>query len=158
VVTDVAQARRSPELAVLSALAHGGEHPDRHRVLNALQGALQAVDRDRAEVYHDVVYAVLPKAARRYLEGLMSTKTYQFQSEFALRHINRGRVESRAEDVLTVLTSRGVDVPDDARARITACSDLDQLGTWLRRAATADSVDEIFELPSISIGGRVACS
>jgi hypothetical protein len=147
VVTDSERARRRPELAVISALAHGG-HPRRRQVLNALVAALETVDPDRGEVYHDAVYATLPEAARRYLERLMSTGTYQFQSEWALRHINRGkaegRVEGRVEDVLTVLTVRGIDVSDDARDRITSCTDLDQLDTWLRHAATADSIDDVF--------------
>lgn len=86
----------------------------------------------------------------------MSTETYEFKSEFALRHINRGkakgraegRVEGRAEGkasaVLTVLDARGIEVPDDARDRITGCRDLDQLDSWLSRAAAAASVDDIF--------------
>lgn len=144
VVTDREQARRSPELSVLSALAHGATHPQRRKVLDAFTGALHAVDRDRATVYHDVVSATLPQAARRYLERLMSTGTYQFQSEFALRHIKQGKVEGEAKALLTFLTTRGVDVPDDARDRITGCTDLDQLDDWLRRAATADSIDDLF--------------
>lgn len=142
--TLVEEARRSPELAVLSALAHGGTHPRRHQVLDALLGALQAVDRDRADVYHDVVSAVLPEATRRYLERLMSTGTYQFQSEFALRHINRGRATGEANAVLMVLAARGIEVPDDVRDRITGCGDLDQLDTWIRRASTADSIEDLF--------------
>lgn len=151
VLTDPAQARKQPELAVLSVLAHGRSHPRRHEILEAFLAALHAlepVDQDRAEIYHDVVAAVLPKAARRYLEKLMSTGTYQFKSEWALRHINRGRAqgraESRAEDVLTVLATRGVPVPAAARRRITGCTDLDQLDTWLRRAVEAESVDDLF--------------
>lgn len=147
VITDPAQASEHPELAVLSALAHGPSHPQRHQVLAAFLSALQAlepVDRDRAEIYHDVVGAVLPRAARRYLERLVSTGTYQFQSEWALRHINRGRAEGRAEDVLTVLTARGVAIPQAARSRITSCTDLDQLDTWLRRAVHVESIGDLF--------------
>jgi hypothetical protein len=128
---------------VVSALAHGGD--PRHRpVLDALAAALQAVEPDRGEIYHDVVYATLPEAARRYLERLMSIGNYQFQSEFALRHISRGKAEGRAEDVLTILTTRGIDVPDEVRDRITTCTDIDQLDTWLRHAVTAESIDEVF--------------
>jgi hypothetical protein len=36
-------------------------------------------------------------------------------------------------------------VPDDARARITGCTDLDQLDAWVRRAATVDSIDDLFD-------------
>lgn len=59
-----------------------------------------------------------------------------------------GRVEGRAEGeaaaVLTVLNARGIAVPEDAHARITECKDLDQLDTWIRRAATADTIDDLF--------------
>jgi hypothetical protein len=43
-----------------------------------------------------------------------------------------------------VLSARGVEVPDDARERITGCTDVDQLDTWLGRAATATSVHDLF--------------
>jgi hypothetical protein len=43
-----------------------------------------------------------------------------------------------------VLEARGVEVPDDVRARITRCADLDQLDGWLRRAVTADSAQDLF--------------
>lgn len=82
----------------------------------------------------------------------MSTKTYQFQSEFALSHIARGRAEGEARGraegearaVLVSLAAHGVEVPDEARERITSCTDLDQLDTWIRRAATAGSIDDLF--------------
>jgi hypothetical protein len=56
----------------------------------------------------------------------------------------KGRAEGKAEAVLLLLETRGAVVPDDARARIMACRDIVQLETWLRRAATAAAVDEIF--------------
>ncbi len=150
-VTDVDQAARVPELAVLSAMAHGA-HPDRSSVLDALLGAFAAVDEDRAMLYSDVVLAALPEAAQRYLEALMNMKTYEYQSDFARRHRSQGRAEGEAEGraeakvmaVLAVLDTRGIEVPDDARARITECSDLHQLDTWVRRAVTADSVHDLF--------------
>ncbi|WP_327100705.1 hypothetical protein OIE68_19080 [Nocardia vinacea] len=33
-------------------------------------------------------------------------------------------------------------VPEDMRARIATCTDLDQMTTWLERAVEADSIDE----------------
>jgi hypothetical protein len=143
VVTDPEEARHHPELTVLSALAHGSD-PHRRQVLDALVGALATVDSDRGRIYHDVVRATLPEAAQRYLERTMSIGNYQFKSEWALRHINEGRAEGEASALLTVLTGRGIEVPDDARDRITTCTDLDQLDTWLHHAITANSIDEVF--------------
>ena len=46
--------------------------------------------------------------------------------------------------MLTVLAARGVDVPEPTRNRIAGCVDLDQLDLWLRRAVTAETVDDLF--------------
>lgn len=50
VVADSVQASASPELSVLSALAHGGG-PDRHQILGALWGALATIDHEHATMY-----------------------------------------------------------------------------------------------------------
>lgn len=150
VVTDAEQARDAPELAVLSALTHGA-HPDREKVLHALLAGLATVDREHVAMYSDVVFAALPAAARRHLEELMSTGTYEYQSDFVRRYIHQGRAEGEAKGeakaVLAVLAARGIDVPDDARARIAECNVLDQLDTWVRRAATAEAVQDLFDQP-----------
>ncbi len=46
--------------------------------------------------------------------------------------------------MLAILDARRVEVPEDARALITECSDLDQLDTWVRRAVTATSIHDLF--------------
>lgn len=46
--------------------------------------------------------------------------------------------------MLKVLAAQGIAVPADARARITACTDLDQLDVWLTRAVTITTIDELF--------------
>jgi hypothetical protein len=146
VVVDPAQATRLPELAVLSAMAHGA-HPDREEIWHALLTALATVDRERSTLYSDVVLAALPVAARRRLEALMATRTYEYQSEFVRRYVFQGRAEGRAEGkasaLLAVLDARGVAIPDDDRRRIAECTDLPQLDEWLRRAATAHSIQDV---------------
>lgn len=147
VVTDHAEAARRPELAVMSAIAHGGE-PAGRQVLEVLFGALATVDEDRALLYLDVVLGALPRAAFGYLEALMATRTYEYQSDFARRYFFEGKAEGKAElaasAVLSVLDTRGIDVPDDVRARITSCADLDDLTIWLRRAVTAGTAEDLF--------------
>jgi hypothetical protein len=44
-----------------------------------------------------------------------------------------------------VLSARVFDVSDDVRARINACTDPEQLDTWVRRAVTIDRVDGLFD-------------
>lgn len=78
----------------------------------------------------------------------MSIGTYEYQSGFARRYYGQGKVEGRvegeAEAVLKVLAARAVTVPDEARARIAGCTDLDQLDTWLTRAVSISTIDELF--------------
>ncbi|MFJ3600357.1 hypothetical protein ACIPRU_28175 [Streptomyces sp. NPDC090126] len=55
-----------------------------------------------------------------------------------------GRVEGRAEDILRILEVRGVAVPDEARERISSCTDLAVLDVWFERAVTAQTADAVF--------------
>ncbi len=73
---------------------------------------------------------------------------YEYQSEFVRKYVFQGRDEGRAEakaaDVLVVLEARGIEIPDAVRARVAACTDLDQLDAWVRRAVTVASADDLF--------------
>ncbi|MFG2721609.1 hypothetical protein ACGFW5_25455 [Streptomyces sp. NPDC048416] len=55
-----------------------------------------------------------------------------------------GETHRAAEDVLAVLAERGIDVPEEARERITDCDDPEILRRWLRRAVTAPTAEDIF--------------
>jgi hypothetical protein len=90
VVTDLDTARRAPELTVLSAIAHGGRS-DPVPVFEALRAALDVVDRDHADLYTDIVLAVLPAAARECLEEFMTITSHRYQSDFARRYFSEGR-------------------------------------------------------------------
>lgn len=146
-ITDPEEAARSPELTILSALTHS-TGPHGSAVLKALISAFETLDEPHSTLYSDVVHKSLPQAARHLMEAIMTTRTYEYQSPFVSRFVNQGRAEGRAEGeakaLLTVLAARGLDVSDDARARIDDCDDLDQLNLWISRAVTADSVDELF--------------
>lgn len=92
VVTDAEQATRTPELAVLSALAHGGD-VGRRAVLDALLSGLSAVEKQHALLYLEVVYAALPGSARRHLEERMSTDTGEQLSELGRWFVAKGKAE-----------------------------------------------------------------
>ncbi|MGQ0573274.1 MAG: hypothetical protein ACT4RN_03605 [Pseudonocardia sp.] len=128
---------------MLSAMAHGAD-PDRSGVLDVLPAAFASVGPERASLYYDIVLAALPAAAQRYLEVLVRTGTYEYQSDFARRYFSQGKAEGEARAVLAVLAARKIDVPEDAHRRISECTDLDQLDTWVRRAVTATTIDELF--------------
>jgi hypothetical protein len=140
-VTDPDQARRSPQLAVLSALIHG-RRADPTPVFAALLAALDTVDHNHVALYTDLVLTALPAEAQARLEELMAITIPGYpQSNFARRHFSQGE----AEALLTILDARGIEVPDDVRTEITDCTDLEQLNTWIRRAATAHKVQDLFD-------------
>jgi hypothetical protein len=143
VITDVERARESPELAVLSAVTHG-DHPEHDKIFHALLGGLQTLDDEHADLYADFVLASLPTAIRHHLEELMSTGTYEYQSDFARRYVAEGKVEGKVSSLLEFLAARGIDVPESSRERITTCIDIAQLETWIRRAATIDTIQDLF--------------
>lgn len=57
----------------------------------------------------------------------------------------RGRAAGKAEDVLTVLAARGLEIPDPIRARVLACADLATLDRWITRAVAVESAAAVIE-------------
>lgn len=148
VVTDETEATRAPEIALLSVFAHG-EGPHAERIARAALAAAAHLPDDRALLYSDLVFLAVGEATRLALEELMSNGPYVYQSEFAKKHRSEGRVEGRAEgraaSLLELLDARGLALSPEDRSRVLACNDETTLSTWLRRAATASSRDQIFE-------------
>ncbi|WP_046471618.1 RpnC/YadD family protein [Allosalinactinospora lopnorensis] len=147
VITDPGQAAQSPELAVLSTLTHGSV--SKTEVIDALCTGLAEIDHAQARLYTEYVLTLLSGAARKYMEELMAAETFEYMSEFTQRYVDRGKAEGKAEgkanDIITVLVTRGFQVPDETRERITSCTDLAQLDEWLRRAVTTGTVDGLFD-------------
>jgi hypothetical protein len=138
VITDPDEARRAPELAVLSAEAHGkGEHAV--EVALAAFSASAGLDPRRGRLYDDLVWAALSAAAQRRLEALMDIENYKYRS----RQMRRPYEQGRAEALLRFLAARGLEVSSDAAARIRACTDAARLDAWLDQAATITTVDEL---------------
>ncbi|MBX9389332.1 hypothetical protein ACFPZ0_13070 [Streptomonospora nanhaiensis] len=147
VVVDQETAVAVPELAVLSAAAHGNEN---EKALLACAYALRALkDTTVFTLYYEFVDNALSADASRTWEALVTSRTYTFKSEFANKFLAegeaKGKAEGKAESILAVLEARGLDASDSVRRRITACGDPDQLDTWIRRAATVTSVADLFE-------------
>jgi hypothetical protein len=146
VITDVAEAVAVPELAVLSGIAHGTDQAVRNAAFTAV-AAFAAQDTDLAALYADVIVAELPKALRKTAEEELRAKTIEYGSDFAKSDHAKGKAEGKAEGeaeaVLAVLATRGIEVTPDQESRIKRCTDLEQLGSWLRRAVTAESADQV---------------
>jgi hypothetical protein len=143
-VTDADVARSHPELTVLSALAHGGRE-DPSAVFEALLTALDAIAHDHANLYTDLVFTVLPAAARAWLEEFMTTAPHRYQSDFARRYFSQGEAKGEAKALLAILDARKIEVPDAIRADIAACTDIAQLEAWIRRAATAEKIQDVLD-------------
>jgi len=144
VITSLDVARATPELAVLSAMAHGRSDVGAEIAAAAL-ASTAGLDEERATLYGDVVLSCLGEAARRALEAMMGSGNYEYQSEFVRRNVARGRAEHAAQAVLAVLETRGLAIPDDVRQRVLASTDVAELDRWLLRAVVVGSAAEIFE-------------
>jgi hypothetical protein len=148
-ITDPEQAKRSLERAFLSGLVHANE-PIAADIGLALAAALGASPDDVGLYYWDTLLAVLGDAIRSTLE--MKMKDWKPRSDWGKRLLAdaegegeaRGRHDSRIEAIFDVLDARGLALDPPLRQRITACTDLDVLGQWLRRAATATVAEEVF--------------
>ena len=161
VVVDEQQARQAPELAVLSALAHGREEVGA-QLAKAVLAAVGGLEEERFRLYFDLVVDSLSEAARGALEALMQKGTYEYQSEFARKYVAQGREEGRKEGLqkgreegreegerealFEVLDARGLKVEEAERQRILACTDLMQLKRWLRQAVSVRATEELFKL------------
>lgn len=151
VITDHEEARRFPELAVLSVAAHGREPGAEHIALAAL-AASRDLDSERDVLYPDFVLALLGEVARKALEQLMQARDYEYQSEFARKYFHGGKAEGKAEGatetrqklLLRLLRHKGFAVDAAVETRVTDCKDDDQLDTWADRMLTATSLDEVF--------------
>lgn len=138
-VTDEEIARENPELAVLSAMAHGRD-ADLVRAIQiatAAQTSSARLDADRSRIYVDLILNSLGEAAREALYT-MATQKYEFQSDFAKRYIALGEAHGRAALVIRQLITRfgRVESDVDARLRCASVVELDAIGERLLTART----------------------
>jgi hypothetical protein len=146
-VIDAEEARRDPELAVLSAMAHGRDM-DREKAVRIALAAMAAsvgLDAERSTLYFDLTMASLSQAAREALQEMDPTK-YEYQSEFARRYFFRGKAEGEAEGkaeiVLRQLALRFGPLSDGEVSRVRAATVAD-LDRFAERLLTASSVADV---------------
>lgn len=148
---DAAAVRRAPVLGMLSTLAHTNDPDCAEQALETLD-VLASWDQDADGRLADILQAALPAAVRARMEELMRTGKYEYQSEIARKANALGREEGREEGrvageahaLLLVLRSRGVELPPEAVRRIEQERDGTRLEVWIRRAATASTVEDVF--------------
>ncbi len=137
-VTDPEQASHDPQLAVLSAVAHGGG--DVEVAVAVARTAVQAVlslPEEQRLLYSLLIEKALSAAARKALA--MENQIEKFFSDAHRRTFNQGK----AEALLMVLTQRGLAVTPDQQRQIVACTDIATLERWLARAFSVASPDEL---------------
>ncbi len=165
VVTDVSVARKNPDLALLSVIAHG-EGPEATPVGMAALVAARDLDEEKAKVYADIVWTILGPRSDQVQEALMQSgfEGYEYQSEFARKYVAQGRAEGeakgkaegkaegeakgkaegKADALLAVLAARALPLSEEQRQRILACRDLVQLDRWIARAVSVTTAAELF--------------
>jgi NAD-specific glutamate dehydrogenase len=102
----------------------------------------QAVHAAARQVLHSVLDG--PRAEelmRSYSEQLIE----QGVEKGLARGLEKGLTRGRAEDVLRILTARGVQADEAARQRILPCSDVATLDRWFDRALNATSLSDVLD-------------
>jgi predicted transposase YdaD len=100
----------------------------------------RAVKEVAVEMLHSVVGEQrAEELMRTYGEELIEEGRQKGQAEGLAKGLARGR----AEGVLRILAARGVHVPDEARQRILACTDLAVLDHWFDQALQATQLSDV---------------
>ncbi|MFI7638594.1 hypothetical protein [Nonomuraea sp. NPDC049400] len=146
VITDLGWAVEEPALAALSAIVHSRSESG----FKVVQTLLYAVMRKPSEMrdYAEIALPCLPESMKVKVKEFVMTMAPESRSELLLEWVAEGEAQGKAKgeakSILLFLEARGIPVPDQARIRITECTDLDTLEAWIRKAATAQSADDLF--------------
>jgi hypothetical protein len=123
------------------------------RVLEAIR-ATGASD-DERKILTTIILVRASEAARRLLEGLMTTMEWKsdFIESFVTEGLQQGlqqgqeqgRVQARREDVVKVLDTRGLRPTSQQVSELAACVDLARLDVWFERSLTAATAEDVFK-------------
>ncbi|MFJ5558064.1 hypothetical protein ACIQCD_11710 [Streptomyces sp. NPDC093250] len=145
-VTDETVVAQRPALAALSAIIHS-QGPRAAAILEAVARGLVAFPPDVTKYWFEVVEVGLESTpTRENWRKLMQDVVTHFPGHGTLfeEKYLEGKAEGKIEDILRVLTVRGLVISDDIRERITGCTDLDTLTTWFERSLTAAAAEDLF--------------
>ena len=129
VITDLRQAEEHVELAMLSALAHGGNADIKlaARVVSTAIIAIATVDAERCKEYFDMVMKFLPEGVTQALNAMDNPVIREYMSDFARGYVAEGEAKGLAkangEAVVRLLTWRFGPLTEAIQTRIRkACS------------------------------------
>lgn len=141
------QARKAPELGILSAMVHGHEENGLEIALSALAGVVEVEGDERRQMFYDLVVAGLTEAAQKEFEAMALSENYEFQSSVVKNLIARGEAVGRKEGasrlLIGALEHRGFVVDDGLRAQIHNASG-DTLNRWMFRLMDGGDLASIF--------------
>jgi hypothetical protein len=132
-ITDLRQAEEHVELAVLSALAHGGDADIEvaARVAFTAIFAIATVDAERWKTYADFLMKFLPESVIQALKAMSNPVVREYLSDFARGYVAQGRAEGKLagraeaneEAVVRLLTWRFGPLTEAIQTRVRdACS------------------------------------
>ncbi|MEO3873671.1 hypothetical protein ABGB18_33085 [Nonomuraea sp. B12E4] len=156
-VTELDRAIANPELMALSAIVHGAGE-DGVKVLQVMHDAQEHLSKEQ-QSYGDLVLDLLPKdAVDKFKEiviamakeyktagGYRSSFYRELVAEGVAEGVAKGVAKGEAAAILRFLNKRGIPVPMEAQERILGCTDRETLESWIDRAVTAQSIDELFD-------------
>jgi predicted transposase YdaD len=154
------QARRDPDLALLSLVVHAEERVEIEAAEGAIEGLL-FLPEEKVKLYSNLITAVLREACRRGLleKAMLETINEKYKDilqtlwkeglqegldKGAAKGKIEGKIEGKADSVLSVLNARGVAVSEETEQRIRSCTEPDRLSQWLIRALSATSAADLF--------------
>jgi len=154
-VRELNQALANPELAVLSAMAHGRSEDTTKAVEIATVAAeaSRVLEADRSVMYFDLVYASMSDAARKSFLTMDPAK-YEFQSEFAKRYVaqgellgeqrgeHRGEQRGRAQTLISLLNIKFGPLDSGTVSRVEGAT-IEELKLWAERVLEAKSLEDV---------------
>ncbi|MBO0824039.1 MAG: hypothetical protein J2P27_09285 [Actinobacteria bacterium] len=140
-LTDPDAIAKSPGLAALSVAVHGR----RRAMAEAFAAGIRNLPADQGSNYYEKAHRLSGPQIRAILEEIMTTSEWTVSTPFAKEHFGRGEAKGEANAIMLVLQARGLPVTAEQEARITGCTDLDQLNRWVASAVVVETTAELFD-------------
>ena len=106
----------------------------------------KAVHQAARQVLHSVMNEERAEVLMRsYGEELIEEGLQRGLAKGREEGLQQGLSRGRAEDILRILTVRGVQVDEASRQRILSCMDLDTLDRWFDRSLNANTLSDVLD-------------
>lgn len=146
-LTDADHGKYDPQLAVLSAIAHGrGDLDTAVQIGRVAYGAVSTLSDDNQRLlYSALITRSLSDAAREVLavHPLLKPLLQELKLPSYSQGLAEGEARGEAKALLTILAERGLLLTEAQRRRVVECADLATLDHWLKRALSVASADEL---------------